>query len=355
MKPQNIMKNSTFKILSICIFLILVSLLAGCGTEEEVIETPTPTPTLPPEQEEIWELWEGSNHADTYALEKGPNTYCAKCHSPENWDYSATIDPPPNCLSCKLTSEDEPRIAEGNPLVAEEDWMDIGCEVCHQMNGRLANPEYYWYDNSTGYYEVVSSTTELCEKCHTNTKTELIMHERDMGDEVHVGFTCTDCHDPHDPFATCSDCHLDIVMAENLPAQQHIGITDKARCLGCHTEGMNIHSMEIQRTGEKDCLVCHDDFNNLTEDEIAPVYHSGVHDNVDCIACHDGSGMEIGISDDNGELTVFRTINGDFGQITEEYQSHNLTTKVDCTKCHYADNPWDIPESIIATDGDTDS
>ena len=340
------MKKHFQKILRLILLVFVLLGLYACQQSEGVgIETTTPTPTLPPGQEAIWEKWEGSQHADTYSLEKGPNTYCASCHSPKNWDYAAKIDPPPNCVSCKFSFEDEPRIAPDNPLVAQEDWANIGCDVCHQMNGRLADPEYYWYDNATRYYEVVDSTTELCQKCHQD-KDEFLHHRRELGDQVHQGFSCTECHDPHDPYASCGDCHIDIVLARGLPAQQHLNISDKSQCLRCHTNGMDAHSMEVQRTGEKDCLVCHEEFANLSDDNLAPAYHSSVHRAVPCSVCHDALGLSVGLVEGQDTWVTFRSVEMPFPQPEEPYSSHNLTTAVDCTRCHYANNPWGVPESL---------
>jgi hypothetical protein len=95
-------------IASICIFL-----LPGCNPDGESDLTPE-SPLEPtqagPNQALYWNAWEAGPHANTYDLEKGPNTYCAKCHSPTNWDPAAVVDPPPNCVSCKFPFESEPRI-----------------------------------------------------------------------------------------------------------------------------------------------------------------------------------------------------------------------------------------------------
>jgi len=307
----------------------------------------TPTPTLLPELKGIWEAWEGSLHADTYNLEKGPNTYCAKCHSPTNWDYSAKIDPPPNCVSCKFPFEPEPRVAKNNVLVSEDEWASIGCSVCHPVDDTIVDPQFAWYDNATGYYETVSTTTELCEKCHRDTQT-FIHHKRDLGEEVHTGFTCTDCHDPHDPYASCADkgCHSDIAAQRKLPTDKHVNITTKEQCLVCHPLGMDAHSMEIQRGGEKNCLVCHDYLANISPDDLAPVEHSSIHSLVECVACHDGSGLTVGPVEGEDTWTTFRTIESPLGSVTEPFKSHNLQIAGECGRCHFKDNPWEIAETV---------
>ena len=342
---------------SLAIILIGIFVLCACqasgitlgNTEPTATLGPTPTATLPPEQQAIWEAWEGSAHADTYALEKGPNTYCAQCHSPRNWNYEASIDPPPNCVSCKFSFEAEPRVAEHNPLVPEAEWLNIGCEICHRVDGRVADPQVVWYDNATGFYETVNSTTALCERCHQD-KAPFLHHARPLGDQSHQGFTCTQCHDPHDPIASCADrgCHDEIAAKRRLPAQPHVNLTQREQCLECHTQGMEFHDMETQRTGETNCLVCHDYLANLSPEDMPPVYHSAAHKIVNCVACHDASGLEVQPVEGQNEWMPFRTLDLPFGESSEPYQSHNLSTGVDCTKCHHRDNPWGLPESVTA-------
>src|SRR5690606_4502552 len=104
-------------------------LIAGCTPTqappvvEKVVETvivtvvvePTPMPTdappPAPDHSDIMLAWEGSPHGNTYDLGKGPNTYCSRCHSPQNWDPESTTDRPPNCVTCKFPTDPELRIA----------------------------------------------------------------------------------------------------------------------------------------------------------------------------------------------------------------------------------------------------
>lgn len=258
------------------------------------VEAPTPTP----DTSEIWQKWQSSAHADTYALEKGPNTYCARCHSPHNWDPEAVIDPPPNCVSCKFASEDRPRIAAGNPLVSENEWQDIGCTVCHpQETGNVDGNVIAWSNPSTGAYETLASSTELCEQCHRDTK--MLRHKREISQEVHTGYTCTDCHDPHSAEAGCTNA-------------------------GCHAEA-------------------------FTVSDPAPT-HDADHQSVACVACHDASGLPVEPFGPDGEWTTVRNTEL-FGQTsTESYQSHNLQKSVDCQRCHYAGNPWQLSAPVDEED-----
>ncbi len=233
--------------------------------------------------------WEEGPHADTYALEKGPNTYCAKCHAPTNWDPGATIDSPPNCVSCKFPFEASPRSAISNPLIAEEDWASVGCNVCHREQNGAIDPEMAWFDGATGYYETITSATELCEKCHLNNET--LQHKRDLAGGAHAEFSCTECHDAHSTEASCTDCHQEVLI---------------------------------------DPLVDH-------------MQYSETHPNLTCVACHDASGLQAKPDPENRWVT-FRTTEL-MGRISSKpYQSHIVQRSVNCRRCHYANNPWALDE-----------
>ncbi len=242
-----------------------------------------PPATVAANQDAVHAAWQASPHGNTYALNKGPNTYCAKCHSPKNWDPAAAIDKPPNCVSCKFDSDAAPRRAAHNTLVAESDWHEINCDTCHRVSNGVASSEIAWWNQATGQYEPVTNSTALCEKCHTDTDT--LRHHLDLGTSAHSGMTCTTCHDPHSAKASCtsSGCHGDV----------------------------------------------------LTK---AITGHDSAHKNVTCVACHDAAGLKAAPGPD-GQWVVFRTTEL-LGQKQEEvYQSHNLQKTVDCTRCHYTGNP----------------
>jgi hypothetical protein len=255
--------------------------------------TQTTTPTIEPPLVDIWNLWRDSPHANTYGFEKGPNTYCACCHSPQNCDPEAQIDPPPNCVSCKFPSDPEIRTAIGNAFVPEEEWKNISCEVCHYRSYDGLDSKESWLNVQTGYHETVLNSTRLCKKCHIDTNT--LRHRRDLGNDVHRDFTCTTCHDPHSTKASCtsSNCHPQIILSTLISGhdKEHVAVT--------------------------------------------------------CTACHDASGYEVGLSEDNYSWILFRTTEILGRPNTEPYQSHNLQKHVNCTRCHFPDNPWEL--SSIST------
>jgi hypothetical protein len=294
--------------------------------------TTPPTPTPDPAYTLAIEAWLSSDHAHTYALEKGPNTYCARCHSPANWDPAAVIDPPPNCVSCKFPFESETRIAEGNPLVPEEEWVNIDCAVCHPVEEEVVDSTVIWLNPITGYHETISSTTVLCGKCHRDTESGL-KHTRVLGNGAHADYSCTDCHDPHSTKASCTSggCH-------------HVTVTNNAECNDCHPNALAKHTMEQLHSGGHDCMGCHGDLVGVGMNGVKIPAHNPVHlTNVLCIACHDASGLEVKPLEQDGIWLTWRTTEGPLGETTEVYQSHSIQKEVDCTRCHYEGNPWGLP------------
>jgi hypothetical protein len=253
----------------------------------EPLNTTIPSPT--PDQSAYWQAWNEGAHASAYDLGKGPNTYCARCHSPANYDPFAKVDPPPNCVSCKFAFESEPRIAVSNPMIPESEWRGTGCESCHWVKNGVAEADISWTNIQTGYHETLASSTDLCEKCHTDTET--LRHQRDLQDGAHKEYTCTQCHDAHSTAASCSAAN-------------------------CHPE-----------VG--------------AEAKVIPG-HDAEHANVTCVACHDATGLEVGPMEDQGAWVTFRTTELLGRTTSEAYQSHYLQLAVQCARCHYPDNPWNL-------------
>lgn len=293
--------------------------------------TVTPTPTISPAQEAAREAWLKSRHANNYALEKGPNTYCAQCHSPANWDPAAVIDPPPNCVTCKFSFESEPRIAVGNPLVPEEEWAGIDCAICHQTEGGFVEASISWFDRLTNERQEVDNSSQICEKCHRDKEPSL-HHKRDLGSGAHANFTCTSCHDPHSTAANCSSkgCH-------------HAPVSDNGECVNCHPDALASHTMEQMHSGGHDCLGCHADVINASMSDSTTAAHTIHMTKIACVACHDASGLQVGPLEQAGVWMTWRTVETPLGSSTEPYQSHTLQRSVDCQKCHYAENPWGLP------------
>jgi hypothetical protein len=277
-----------------------VMLVAGCVTSPAA--TPTPTPR---DDSAIREALAAGVHADTYSLGTGPNTYCAVCKSPINWDPQAVIDAPPNCVSCKFASDSAIRVAVGNPVVPESEWEGIRCYNCHEVNDDKSVQEAVaWWDAATDTYVPQETSTMLCEQCHRDSPAGAT-RQRELADSVaHADSTCTSCHDPHSGAATCAECH----NAED---------TDTAFVSACY---------------------------GVYLDPEAEAYHPDML----CQTCHDNGGLELRPVEDSdepymGQWATWRTtlIAGVIPS-NHVWVSHNLAAEVDCSRCHYADNPWNL-------------
>ena len=298
--------------------LLSMALLVACQPAETVEPTPIPpTPVPPPDQTAFFEAWENGVHGDTYDLGKGPNDYCSRCHSPQNWNPSASVGAAPTCVTCKFATDAELRIAETMAFVSEEDWKGIPCATCHQLDDNgTSNGEIAWLNPISMGYEPVAGVNALCEKCHANTSGVAftggrgVTHRIDLGGSAHLNYagawpqsnrpdTCVACHDPHsgEP-KTCQDCHTDIA--------------------GSSTHMMGLNAVML--------------------------------DKVECMACHDASGLDVGPLEEGGVFTTIVTATSRSGATTTSYvHSHSIQWAVTCDRCHFADNPWTL--QVLKADG----
>jgi predicted CXXCH cytochrome family protein len=334
------------------LIMMAIILLAGCKSEADPASTTEPTIVVSPtpDQTQYLQAWINGPHSDTYALEKGPNTYCARCHSPANWDPSARIDPPPNCVTCKFPFEAESRIASGNPQVAKSEWENIGCETCHRVQNGYVDPEIAWYDRLTGFYETVTDSTAICGRCHLDNET--LNHERKLGDGPHGEFECIRCHDEHSAEADCSDCHPINLTGKPHFIDEHVDVIGNGDCVECHAGAFQNHDMSIQQAGDDNCMGCHGRLMGQTSIALIQYGHSEQHGNVRCVACHDASGFDVGPVEDTNVWMTHRTTEFMGQTSTAPYQSHNLQLLIECQRCHYQDNLWDLdPEIVEFNDG----
>nr|MBN1228992.1 hypothetical protein [Anaerolineae bacterium] len=279
-------------------------LLAGCTTAP----APTPTPT-PRDDSAIRQALVTGVHADTYSLETGPNTYCAVCKSPANWDPQAVIDDPPNCVSCKFASDANMRVAVGNPVVPENQWEGIRCYNCHPVGeDNVAEEALAWWDAETDTHVFQENSTMLCEQCHRDSPAGTT-RQRELADSTaHASATCTTCHDPHDGTADCSDCH---------------------------------HAEDTETDFVNACWAQY-----LAPD--APAHHTDLL----CQTCHDAGGLELRPVQDPGEpypgqwATWRNTLIAGSIPSNHVWVSHNLSAEVDCSRCHYDGNPWELAADV---------
>lgn len=286
------------------LFLILLFALAACASAPP--STPTP---IPRDDTAIREAMRAGVHGDTYSLETGPNTYCAQCKSPANWDPEAVINAPPNCVSCKFPNDAQIRVAEGNPVVPESQWQGIRCVNCHPSDETGKTLETIaWWDPISKTHIPQESSTQLCEQCHRDSGRGT-MRQRELADSTaHAGATCTTCHNPHSGAAACTDCHND--------ADTETAFVD----------------------------TCWKPY--LAPEAAAP------HPDLRCETCHDHGGLEARPVEDPaepylGQWATWRvTLIAGVIPSNHVWVSHNLGSEVDCARCHYANNPWELAVDV---------
>lgn len=260
---------------------------------QDDVTAPPAVPTPPaadaePDPAAIQGAWESSPHADTYILDaEGQNNTCARCHAPINW-LPAMEDLPESCFACKFELEPPP------PTIAEGEWVHIPCKVCHKVDKKgNVEPEIAWLEIAPlDEYISVASPSELCLKCHAAA--DISGHATvDVGG-AHPGYECNQCHSAHDTKASC-----------DTP--------------GCHVE---------------------------PTDPIPG--HDSDHQAVSCVACHDGSGMEVGPDEETSIWTTFITKPTEGGTERFAFTSHNVVLDAKCDRCHFVGNSWGLTESVAA-------
>lgn len=336
------------------VLLLLSLFLLGSGCKRgEAPPLPPPSSSLigDPAQQDIVETWLGSTHADTYVLSSGgTNNACARCHSPINWLPTDKADLPATCQNCVVPFE----LSEPDQPVAEADWKSVECDICHVIvkigdsgtaTGGTATSltdadqnflttvtvDMYVYNETDNSYAVVVAVVDD-ETITTTVLTEGTDNTWAIGDKYDIGYYSAASEVgwldmlqtmPGEEMVytavssnreLCEKCHRDVdtsLYARDLGQDAH---TDK-QCTDCHEE----HSLEAS------CASCHEE--PLTG-------HDEEHDIVMCVACHDASGLDAGPVEGEDIWLTFRT--------DDPYISHNLQLDVDCTRCHFTGNPWDL-------------
>ncbi len=233
--------------------------------------------------------WKASEHARTFVVDaSGQNNSCAQCHAPINWLPSMDTLPE-SCFACKFELEDPP------PYIPEDAWTHIPCKVCHRLDrDDNVQPEIAWLDIAPlDEYIDVASSTELCLKCHAPT--DIPQHGRVELVNAHADYECTDCHDAHTATATCVSeaCHSDVI-------QPTIPIPG----------------------------------------------HDADHQAVACVACHDASGMQVGLDDESNLWITFAIGPADTEPFA--FPSHDIVLESRCDRCHFVDNPWGLSVEVTA-------
>jgi len=274
----------------------------------QVTPPPAPTATKPPtpvvDLKAIEAAYKLSSHSNDWGEGRGPNTYCARCHSPRNWDPKAIAGPAPNCMACKFPFDKEVRKPPPNTnvFIEQKDWKNIGCDVCHVVTNNVVDAKPVMWNQATGKYDAVADNTALCEKCHTDSQGGS-KHKIAIGGPAHtgqIGLTaprpqqCTDCHNPHSQKASCTNCHKAI----------------------------------SQKPG-----------------------HDAAHAKIACDACHDAAGLVVGPNTDKTMWVAFLATSSPTGgpPTLAQVTSHVLQKAVTCTRCHYDNNPNKLRSLVTPT------
>jgi hypothetical protein len=190
----------------------------------------------------------------------------------------------------------------------------VQCDSCHRVENGVVLEEIAWRNHLTGQYEVVTGNDALCSQCH----------EVRAESNVHMTMTCTDCHDPHRVESSCtkSGCHSNIpTNFFELPATPTGGhpTNRSAICGGasCHVVATAVAST----TGS---------------------IHGAEHAQVNCVACHDDGQMQVAPSPDDGRWATWQEAEIAGQVVNESHASHNIQREVDCARCHFENNPWEL-------------
>ena len=237
--------------------------------------------------------WSESAHGNTYVIDsEGKNNTCAQCHAPLDW--APTMDDiPESCFTCKF------ELSEPPVMIAETEWQSIPCKVCHQVDKKgNVKEEISWLEVAVlDEYAEVENSTELCMKCHAPAN--LVEHVAIEVAGAHADYLCTDCHDGHTLTTSCGES------------------------------------------------TCHESLLDPTK---VIVGHDEDHANVSCEACHDAAGLDVGPDDDTGIWITYAPWMVDSGSGTESgeipFVSHNTILEVNCERCHFSGNPWELSVDI---------
>ena len=260
------------------------------------LSSPSPTPSghvATPEEIAAASIeWASSAHKDTYDGGLGADTTCARCKSPRNWDPTqdfAAIEAL-DCYSCKrIPGAERPNLDQGVTITPTE-WLSIPCDICHIPQGNSYDTGIAYWNQALGQYEPVESKMELCAKCHEGQHGFEVVEEQ-KASIIHTSLDCTDCHGNHGGSSACVDCHDPATGSGALEHAQHT--------------------------------------------------------NVNCTACHDRSGLSIWFDQEPDSRHFGEYVTRRFAHTLTSWPSHNLSTEVNCLKCHHlrdSNTPATVPD-----------
>jgi len=268
------------------VFVLIVFLLCGCKGAEPTIDLAVRPPEL--------------------TIKTAPHTQTVS---------HPTITPPKSSPEWILWNESTHKNAA----------QSVNCETCHGMSN-----------------EPIESGESLCADCHLASGT--------AGEQAapHQVLNCLDCHNAHSTTVSCSNsgCHADIRNTSDLPPATPIGVHVDVGATECGGPGCHVSATQAAQ---------------------APAsIHGPAHASVACIACHAPGQAKIGRSEINGEWGIvavepevdaalaysmlshqveLSTITSKMAfsrALAYSMLSHQVELQVDCARCHYEGNPWEL-------------
>ncbi len=296
---------------AVFILCALIAVLSAIARDVSAFSPPV-APTLQPtpvaghiatetELQKARDEWSHSRHANTFDDGQGANTTCASCKSPRNWDPTAVAaqDQALDCSACKRVAGAPRPALEGGLTIPQEEWHNIGCEICHVPVGNSFLKSIAFWNQVQGQYEPVETVTELCARCHEGTHGFQVIEEQ-AASQAHKNWDCTRCHGAHGASSACTTCHNPAVGK---------GAPEHAR-----------------------------------------------HPGTNCTACHDAGGLAIWQDLDSGSRHFKETVPVRFAHALRSWTSHDLQTAVDCRRCHHPrpDGSGLVAARVVCADCHTD-
>lgn len=176
-------------------------------------------------------LWDAGEHNNVdFGTTPGTNTYCARCHSPLNWDPEALRGGPVpgSCFNCKLGPMWRQNSLGSLPVEAA-DFEPIGCDTCHEDG---IGPDVALWNNGTLGYDAVATNGELCESCHADgyggnyAITSADDGSRADGGTADAGGNATTLIDADQDFLTTVEVGMDIYNETDNSLAEVVAIVD---------------------------------------------------------------------------------------------------------------------------------
>jgi hypothetical protein len=235
------------------------------------------------------------NNIKSPAITPTPESYCMETPSPQS-----------------ATRQNEIKVIWESGSHAQAT-KPVKCEACHKVRDSVVLENIELQNQPTNPVDSANANS-LCGQCHEET----------IGGNVHPGFTCIGCHDPHSTTASCtaSGCH---------PTMQGVVYEVPPTPTGGHP-----------KTGSSFCggANCHPAATAVADSAVS--VHGSSHARVSCEACHAASGLQAGPSPDGSAWVLLREIDTNGGGALESAFSHDIQREVNCTACHFENNLWGL-------------